>query len=56
MNGGKKNLQGVLAPIVGPLMLVYAYGLWQLRRFALPMGIAYGVLGPRPEATAPAPA
>ena len=34
----------VLAPIVGVLMLVYAYGLWQLRRFALPMGIAYGVL------------
>ena len=34
----------VLAPIVGALMLVYAYGLWQLRRFALPLGIAYGVL------------
>jgi hypothetical protein len=34
----------VLAPIVGAVMLVYAYGLWQLRRFALPMGVAYGVL------------
>lgn len=34
----------VLAPIVGTVMLVYAYGLWQLRRFALPMGVAYGVL------------
>ena len=34
----------VLAPIVGALMLVYAYRLWHLRRFALPMGIAYGVL------------
>jgi hypothetical protein len=33
-----------LAPIVGVLMLIYAYGLWQLRRFALPMGIAYGAL------------
>jgi hypothetical protein len=34
----------VLAPIVGAVMLAYAYGLWQLRRFALPIGIAYGVL------------
>ena len=34
----------VLAPIVGAVMLVYAYGVWQLRRFALPMGIAYGAL------------
>ncbi len=34
----------ILAPLVGVLMLVYAYGLWQLRRFALPMGIAYGIL------------
>ena len=34
----------ILGPIVGMLMLVYAYGLWRLRRFALPMGIAYGVL------------
>ena len=34
----------ILAPIVGVLMLVYAYGLWQLRRFALPMGVAYGAL------------
>ena len=30
----------VLAPIVGVVMLIYAYGLWQLRRFAMPMGIA----------------
>lgn len=34
----------VLAPIVGVLMLVYAYGLWQLRRFAVPMGVAYAAL------------
>jgi hypothetical protein len=34
----------IFAPIVGVLMLVYAYGMWQLRRFALPMGIGYGVL------------
>ncbi|HVO24525.1 MAG TPA: hypothetical protein VMW56_12955 [Candidatus Margulisiibacteriota bacterium] len=34
----------ILAPVVGVLMLVYAYGLWQLRRFALPMGVAYGAL------------
>jgi len=34
----------VLAPLVGAYMLVYAYGLWRVRRFALPMGIAYAVL------------
>ena len=34
----------ILAPIVGVLMLLYAYGLWQGRRFAVPMGVAYGVL------------
>lgn len=34
----------ILAPIVGTAMLVYAYGLWYGRRFALPMGIGYGLL------------
>jgi len=33
----------ILAPLVGIYMLVYAYGLWHLRRFALPMAIAYAV-------------
>ena len=41
LTGGACN---ILAPIVGVLLLVYAYGLWRLRRFAVPMGIAYGVL------------
>ena len=38
---GVPNL--ILAPLVGIYMLVYAYGLWRLRRFALPMGIAYAI-------------
>jgi hypothetical protein len=33
----------VVAPLLGVFMLVYAYGLWNVRRFALPMGIAYGI-------------
>jgi hypothetical protein len=31
----------ILAPLVGAYMLVYAYGMWAMRRFALPMGVAY---------------
>jgi hypothetical protein len=38
---GTANL--ILAPLVGIFMLVYVYGIWQQRRFALPMGIAYAV-------------
>jgi hypothetical protein len=33
----------VLGPLVGIFMLIYAYGLWTLRGFALPMGVAYAV-------------
>jgi hypothetical protein len=33
----------VVAPLFGVAMLVYAYGLWQARPFALPLGIAYAV-------------
>jgi hypothetical protein len=32
-----------LASAVGVLMLVYAWGAWNLRRWALPMGVAYAV-------------
>jgi len=39
------RLSGVANTIVGPLFgvfqLVYAYGIWTMRRFALPMGHAY---------------
>jgi hypothetical protein len=31
----------VLAPIFGAYLATYAWGLWNARRFALPMGIAY---------------
>jgi len=33
----------VVAPLFGALMLVYAYGLWQARPWARPIGIAYAV-------------
>ncbi len=33
----------ILAPLVGFYMLIYAYGIWKMRRFALPMGIAYAI-------------
>jgi hypothetical protein len=33
----------VLAPVVGVVMIVYAYGLWQARPWARPLGIAYAV-------------
>jgi hypothetical protein len=33
----------VLAPLLGVYMIVWAYGLWHERRFALPMGIAYAI-------------
>jgi hypothetical protein len=34
----------VLAPLLGLYMLIWAYGLWGARPFALPMGIAYAAL------------
>jgi hypothetical protein len=33
----------VLGPALGVFMLVYALGIWQMRRFAIPMGIAYAL-------------
>ena len=35
--------QAVVAPLLGIFMLIYAYGLWSTRPFALPMGIAYAL-------------
>jgi hypothetical protein len=31
----------VLGPLFGIILLVYAYGIWGMRRYALPLGIAY---------------
>jgi len=39
---GTANL--ILAPLLGLYMLVYAVGIWNMRRFALPMGVAYAGL------------
>ena len=36
----------ILAPLLGIYMLIYAYGLWNTRRFALPMGFAYAIFVP----------
>jgi hypothetical protein len=33
----------VLAPVVGAIMLVYAWGLWQARPWARPLAMAYAV-------------
>jgi len=30
-------------PLFGAFLLVYALGIWRMRRFALPMGVAYAV-------------
>jgi hypothetical protein len=35
--------QAIVAPLLGLFMLVYAYGLWSARPFALAMGIAYAL-------------
>ena len=32
---------GILGPAFGLLLLVYAYGIWRLRGWALPIGFAY---------------
>jgi hypothetical protein len=41
------RLSGTANAIVGPLfglyLLVYAIGIWRMRRWALPMGVAYAV-------------
>jgi len=34
----------VLAPVLGIALLVYAFSIWTMRRFALPLGIAYAGL------------
>lgn len=39
--GGALNV--ILAPAVGIFMLAYAYGMFDRRKYALPMGIAYVV-------------
>jgi hypothetical protein len=31
----------VLGPLFGVFLLVYAYGIWNMKRFAMPMGHAY---------------
>jgi hypothetical protein len=31
----------IIGPLFGLYLLVYAVGIWRLRRYALPMGIAY---------------
>jgi hypothetical protein len=36
-------LNAIIAPLLGIFMLVYAWGLWNERRFALPMGVAYAI-------------
>ena len=41
MHGGMATT--VVAPLVGVMMLVYAYGLWHARAWALPLGVAYAV-------------
>ena len=33
----------VVAPLVGAVMLVYAWGLWAARPFALPLGVVYAI-------------
>lgn len=33
----------VVAPLFGVAMLVYAWGLWQPRPWALPLGVAYAI-------------
>ena len=36
---GMRNI--IIAPIFGILLIVYAYGILAMRKFALPLGIAY---------------
>ena len=31
----------IIAPLFGLYLLIYAVGIWRIRRYALPMGIAY---------------
>jgi len=33
----------IVAPVFGVLMLVYAWGLWQAREWARPLGVAYAI-------------
>jgi hypothetical protein len=41
MHGGLATT--VVAPLVGVAMLVYAYGLWNARPWALPLAVVYAV-------------
>ena len=36
---GATNL--IMGPLFGLYLLLYAYGIWGMRRYALPMGVAY---------------
>ena len=33
----------IMGPLFGIFMIAYAYGIWRMRRYALPAGIAYAV-------------
>jgi len=41
MHGGVATT--VIAPLVGVVIVIYAYGLWHARAWARPLGIAYAV-------------
>lgn len=41
--GQKLPITHPLGPLVGVFLLVYAYGLWSRRSFAVPMGIGYAI-------------
>lgn len=41
--GQKLDISNPLGPLVGVFMIVYAYGLWAKRPFAVPAGIAYAI-------------
>jgi len=36
----------ILGPLFGVFLLIYVIGIWRMRSFALPMGIAYGIYVP----------
>ena len=33
----------ILGPLFGIILIAYAFGIWRMRRYALPMGIGYAV-------------
>ena len=36
----------ILGPLFGIYLLIYVVGIWQMRKFALPMGVAYAAYVP----------